>query len=160
MKEIIIGLNDSTKELANLIRKNNDLIDYINYSESESFRLDEKYLFSLAFVVVDYNNPNEINAANYLTKHLQSMYSICVITIACNTKSIKDELYYNSSAITYIEKVNNLNDEAIINIINNIDIIFGDTNDIRVGIDDIYYINNNNHEFKVITSSSKAMRMF
>ena len=47
------------------------------------------------------------------------MYSICVITIACNTKSIRDELYYNSSAITYIEKVNNLNDEAIINIINN-----------------------------------------
>ena len=82
------------------------------------------------------------------------MYSICVITIACNTKSIRDELYYNSSAITYIEKVNNLNDEAIINIINNIDIIFDDTNDIRVGIDDIYYINKN-HEFNVITSSSK-----
>ena len=38
MKELIIGLNDNTKELANLIRKENRLIDYINYSESESFR--------------------------------------------------------------------------------------------------------------------------
>ena len=40
MKELIIGLNDNTKVLANLIRKENKLIDYINYSESESFRLD------------------------------------------------------------------------------------------------------------------------
>ena len=155
MNELIIGLNDNTKVLANLIRKENKLIDYINYSESESFRLDEKYLMSLAFIVVDYNNPNEINVANYLANLLHSMYSICVITIACNTKSVKDELYYNSQAITYIGKVNNLHDETIINIINNIDIIFDDTNDIRVGVDDIYYINKNNHEFKVITSSSK-----
>ena len=155
MKELIIGLNDNTKVLANLIRKENKLIDYINYSESESFRLDEKYLLSLAFIAVDYNNPNEVISANYLANLLHSMYSICVITIACNTKSVKDELYYNSSAITYIEKVNNFNDEAIINIINNIDIIFDDTNDIRVGVSDIYYINKNNHDFKVITSSSK-----
>ena len=148
MKELIIGLDDNTKELANII-------DYINYNNSKRFKLDLKYLFGLAFIVVDYNNPNEVSSANYLAKLLNSMYSICVITIACNTKSIKDELYYNSSAITYIEKVNNFNDEATINIINNIDIIFDDTNDIRVGIDDIYYINKNNHEFKVITSSSK-----
>ena len=155
MKELIIGLDDNTKELANIIRKENNLIDYINYNNSKRFKLDLKYLFGLAFIVVDYNNPNEVSSANYLAKLLNSMYSICVITIACNTKSIKDELYYNSSAITYIEKVNNLIDEAIISIINNIDIIFDDTNDIRVGIDDIYYINKNNHEFKVITSSSK-----
>lgn len=155
MKELIIGLNDNTKELANIIRKENNLIDYIIYNNPKSFKLDLKYLFGLAFIVVDYNNPNEVSSANYLAKLLNSMYSICVITIACNTKSVKDELYYNSSAITYIEKVNNFNDEAIINIINNIDIIFDDTNDIRVGIDDIYYINKNNHEFKVITSSSK-----
>ena len=155
MKKTIIGLNDNTKELADLIRKENESIDYINCIDSKNFRLDDKFLFSLAFVVVDYNNQNEINDANYLANLLHSMYSICVITIACNTKSVKDELYYNSSAITYIEKVNNLNDEAIINRINNIDIIFDDANDIRVGIDDIYYINKNNHEFKVITSSSK-----
>ena len=155
MKKLIIGLNDNTKVLANLIRKENNLIDYINYNNPKRFKLDLKYLFGLAFIVVDYNNPNEVSSANYLAKLLNSMYSICVITIACNTKSIKDELYYNSSAITYIERVNNFNDEAIINIINNIDIIFADTNDIRVGIDDIYYINKKNHEFKVITSSSK-----
>ncbi len=155
MKELIIGLNDNTKELANIIGKENNLIDYIIYNNPKSFKLDLKYLFGLAFIVVDYNNSNEVSSANCLAKLLNSMYSICVITIACNTKSIKDELYYNSSAITYIEKANNLNDEAIINIINNIDIIFDDTNDIRVGIDDIHYINKNNHEFKVITSSSK-----
>lgn len=155
MKELIIGLNDNTKVLANLIRKENNLIDYIIYNNPKRFKLDLKYLFGLAFIVVDYNNPNEVSSANYLAKLLNSMYSICVITIACNTKSVKDELYYNSSAITYIEKVNNFNDETIINIINNIDIIFDDTNDIRVGIDDICYINKNNHEFKVITSSSK-----
>lgn len=155
MKKIIIGLNDNTKELANIIRKENNLIDYIIYNNPKRFKLDLKYLFGLAFIVVDYNNPNEVSSANYLAKLLNSMYSICVITIACNTRSVKDELYYNSSAITYIEKVNNFNDEAIINIINNIDIIFDDTNDIRVGIDDIYYINKYNHEFKVITSSSK-----
>ena len=155
MKELIIGLNDNTKELANIIRKENNLIDYIIYNNPKSFKLDLKYLFGLTFIVVDYNNPNEVSSANFLAKLLNSMYSICVITIACNTRSVKDELYYNSSAITYIEKVNNFNDEAIINIINNIDIIFSNTNDIRVGIDDIYYINKNNHEFKVITSSSK-----
>lgn len=155
MKELIIGLNDNTKELANIIRKGNNLIDYIIYNNPKRFKLDLKYLFGHAFIVVDYNNPNEVSSANYLAKLLNSMYSICVITIACNTKSVKDELYYNSSAITYIEKVNNFNDEAIISIINNIDIIFDDTNDIRVGIDDIYFINKKNHEFKVITSSSK-----
>ena len=155
MKELIIGLNDSTKELANIIRKENNLIDYIIYNNPKRFKLDLKYLFGLAFIVVDYNNPNEVSSANYLAKLLNSMYSICVITIACNTKSVKDELYYNSSAITYIETINTLYDDCIIKIIKNIYTIFDNTNNIKVSIDDIYYLNKNNHEFKMITSSSQ-----
>lgn len=155
MKKTIIGLNDNAKELADLIRKKNESIDYINYIDSNNFRLDNKYLFSLAFVVVDYNNQKEINDANNLTNYLRSMYSICVITIACNTKSVKDKLYYNSSAITYIEQVKNLYSHIIIDVIDNINVIFDDSNYIKVCNDNIYYSAKKNHEFKVITSSSK-----
>ena len=51
MKELIIGLNDNTKELANTIRKENNLIDYIIYNNPKSFKLDLKYVIILSIVV-------------------------------------------------------------------------------------------------------------
>ena len=158
MKELIIGLNDNTKELANLIRKDNESIGYINFVESYDYaiNLKESDKNSFAYLVVDYNNPLEVSIANDLINILVLYYSMFVITIACNTTNIVDNVCFRSKAITYIEKVNRLNDDRIINDINTISTIISDKNTIKFNIYDIVNIARNvRKDFRIINVSSK-----
>ena len=146
MKELIMSLNGKGEELANLIRKDNMTIEYVNINKDNAYSIKNYHECDVAFLIVDYNNLNEVELAAELLKSTVVRYLLKVITIACNTKSIKDDVYYNSKLITYTDD--------IVSAIETINTIISDNNLIKTNIDDILSLGRRNKEFKIIKSTS------
>lgn len=145
MKELIIGFNDTTKEIVNTARKENIEVDYINVKDIDE--LSSKFhLYDIAFMIVNYKYLNEVESASELLKNVIIRHLLKVITIAYNTYSVKDDVYYNSKAITYVNDIG-----AALSTINK---IISKKNLIGLDINDIFCFGRKNKEFRIITSSS------
>ncbi|MBR6072296.1 MAG: hypothetical protein IKP77_05650 [Acholeplasmatales bacterium] len=145
MKELIIGFNDTTNEIVNALGKENIEVDYINARDIDELSSGFQS-YDIALMIVNYKYLNEVELASKLLKNVIIKHLLKVITIAYNTYSVKDDIYYNSKAITYT------ND--IVSAINNINTIISEKNLIGLDINDIFYFSRKNKEFRIITTSS------
>ncbi len=147
MKELIIGFNDKTKELVNSIRKDNESIDYVGVTSDDSVLINNYDEYDIALMIVDYSKHGEVELASKVLNSTIVKYLLKVVTIACNTGSVKDDVYYLSKVITYVN-----NDVTYA--IESINEIISDKNMIKLDIDDIFSKGRKNREFRIITSSS------